>query len=107
MNNHGLAVGMLIISLAAVIALFIWRALIGIKYKNNAEAKKVITKARAFSALSLWVVYLCWGAIVFFIDADAIFDNVKTMVAVLLGFQSTMELGAGIYYQKKMGGSKE
>ena len=56
MNNHGLIVGMLIVSLVAVIALFVWRAFMGVKHKNNAEWKAVITKARAFSALSLWVV---------------------------------------------------
>ena len=52
MNNHGLIVGMLIVSLVAVIALFVWRAFMGVKHKNNAEWKVVITKARAFSAVN-------------------------------------------------------
>lgn len=106
MDYHGLIVGMLIASLVAVIALFVWRAFIGIKHKNNAELKTVILKARAFSVLPLWIIFLCWGSITFFIDANTTFtvSNVRTIVVILLGLQCVMELIAGIYYEKKCKG---
>lgn len=108
MNNHGLIVGMLIVSLVAVIALFVWRAFMGVKHKNNAEWKAVITKARAFSALSLWVVFLCGGSITFFIDDSTAFTfSNGTMVVILLGLQCAMELIAGIYYEKQMEGKED
>lgn len=104
MNTHGLIVGLLIASGAAVIALFVWRAFIGVKQKNNAELKTVLLKARAFSTISLWIIFLCWGLISFFIDADTTFtvSNVRTMITVLLGLQCVMELIAGIYYEKNV-----
>ena len=103
MNIHGIIVGMLIASLVAVIALLVWRAFIGVKHKNNTELKTVITKARAFSTVSLWMIFLCWGSITFFTDANTTFTvSNGTIVVVLLGLQCAMELIAGIYYEKKM-----
>ncbi|MBQ6995449.1 MAG: hypothetical protein IJN64_13330 [Lachnospiraceae bacterium] len=104
MNIHGLIVGMLIASLVMVLALFVWRAFIGVKHKNNAELNTVISKARAFSALSLWIIYFFWETITFFIDANTTFtiSSVRTIVVILLGVQCAMELIAGIYYEKKI-----
>lgn len=104
MNNHGIIVGMLVFSGVALFALVIWKAINEAKYKQDEEWKNVITKARAFSAFTLWILFLCWTAITTFIDVEAIFtfSHVRTIVIVILGIQCAMELMAGIYYQSKM-----
>lgn len=104
MNNHVLIVAALIFAVAAVCAVMIWKALSAARSKNSEEWKAVLTKARAFSAMTLWIVFLSWTVITVFVDAGATFTltNIRTFVIVLLGFQCLMELLAGIYLTRRM-----
>lgn len=93
-----------IAAVIALIALLVWRAYVTTKHKNSVEVKGVLTRARAFSTITLWGGFLGWNTISILVDANTMFtlSNVRSIIIALFGLQCAMELLAGIYCIKKI-----
>ncbi len=103
MLNQKVLLVLLIISLAAAIGMFVWRAIYASRHKGDEKALNALTKAKAISSFTLWWWFICWaGLSTFIFKADTVFtmNNIGTFIAILIGMQSVVELFAGYYYTK-------